>query len=291
MEDDREFIKNIDTVDGKERLNYEERKSEEFKNASINQRQNYMNMESSENNSEFLNRPFVSYSQGDNIEDLILDTPKDNNKKKYIMLGFGLVLLFIITVLIIRLISNSDTQNQFEEVDSVKSELSKEGIFNKIHLSEEYQQQIDKENTLDEAIVNIEKQKQEVYNIPLVLDTPKVKIEESVKKVMKTATKILAAPKRKIALAAPETSDFATKTDVLKGYFIQIGAFSQEPNKNLLDSIGTMGYTYKIHQVTINRKIYNKVLIGSFESSAEARKKLGQVKLDFRNPNAYILKF
>ncbi|MDB4257283.1 SPOR domain-containing protein [Arcobacteraceae bacterium] len=286
----RKFIQNIDTGKSKERLTPEEQGLAELKKTSINEKENYMGMESNENNSEFVNQSFESNFQNNNVDDLKLDTPRASYNKKYIILGFGLVLLFIIIVLIIRLISNSDTQNQYEIVNPLKSEVSQEGLLNKIDSSEEVQEDIDIKNTLDESKFIME-MPQKSNNVPLVLDTPEVEVEEALKKASKVETRILSTPKRKIVVFSPQETNFAKKANVIKGYFIQIGAFTKEPNKNLLKSIGTKGYKYKVQQIKINGKIYNKVLIGSFETRAEATIKLNQVKLDFKNPNAYILKF
>lgn len=286
----REFIENIDTGKSKEWLTPEEERSEELKKKSIDEEKNYMGMESNEDNSEFVNQSFESNFQNNNVEDLKLDTPVARYNKKYIILGFGLVLLCIITVLIIRLISNNDTQNQYAEVNPLKSEVSQESLLNKIDSSEEAQKDIDIKNTFEKSKLIMETP-EESNNVPLVLDTPEVEVEEVVKKASKIETRTLSAPKRKIVVFSPQETNFAKKANVMKGYFIQIGAFIKEPNKSLLKSIGTKGYKYKVQQIKINGKIYNKVLIGSFKTRAEATKKLDQVKLDFKNPNAYILKF
>ena len=87
-----------------------------------------------------------------NVEDIILDTSSsNNNKKKYIMLGFGLILLFIITVLVIRLISNNDTESQLNDINKASPEVVKEEILNKIDSNEEYQKVIDRKIALEES--------------------------------------------------------------------------------------------------------------------------------------------
>ena len=261
-----------------------------------------MGIESNENNSEFVNQSFESDFQNinDNVDDLKLDIPNTSYNKKYIILGFGLVLVFIVTVLVIRLISNSEIQNKYEEVTLSKSELSQEGLLNKIDSGEKSKEEIAITNTSDASKLLIEKQNkesneipisiEELNNIPLLLDTPQVEVEQIHEKASQIETKILSTPKRKIVVFPAEETNFAKKATVVTGYFIQIGAFTKKPNKNLLKSIGTKGYKYKVHEIKINGKIYNKVLIGSFETRAEAAKQLTQVKSDFKTPNAYILK-
>jgi len=326
--DGKEFLRNVGIEQDKERLTQEQQKLEELKRASVKRDQNYMDMDTEANESE---SAFIDLSQGNtssevnrrnNVEDLILDTATVNNKKKYIMLGFGLVLLFIITVLVIRLISNNDTQNKLDMENTSTPSMIKDEILNKIDSNEEYQKVIDKKNELAESKSITQKQKKEINeivlptqevvdNVPLVIDTPKKKIEvkrdlfELDKKTQETQKtkpvvkpiqvkpkeKVLSKPKRTIIIPPAEETNFTQKASSLNGYFIQIGAFTKTPNKNLLQSISKKGYSYTVYQLMIKGRLYNKVLIGAYQTRKEATRKLSQVKLDFKNPNAYILKF
>jgi len=331
--DGKEFLRNVGIEQDKERLTQEQQKLEELKRASVKREQNYMDMDAQANQEE---SAFVDLSIGNdspkaaqknNVEDIILDTSTaNNNKKKYIMLGFGLVLLFIITVLVIRLISNNDTESQLNDVSPVNTEVVKEEILNKIDSNEEYQKVIDRKIALEESNKIAQKQKkvmneilipeQEVDNVPLVLDTPKPKVEEkrdlfeldkAAQKVKETKVtqpkvikqepkkvqepKVLSKPKREIIVPPAKETNFTKNATSLNGYFIQIGAFTKSPNKNLLKSITAKGYSYTVYQLMIKDRLYNKVLIGSFKTRADAMSKLNQVKIDFKNPNAYVLKF
>lgn len=325
--DGKEFLRNVGIEQDKERLTQEHKRLEELKRASVKSEQNYMDMdmEANENDSAFVDLSIGndtsshSNTQGD-VEDIMLDTSKaNNNKKKYIMLGFGLVLLFIITILVIRLISNSDMQNQLESTDPMTEEVTKDDILNKIDSNDEYQKVIDRKTKLNETSATLQKEKenltdleiptqQQSNNVPLVIDTPKEQIEPKrdlfgldketqkvidkvVPKVINEEKKVVTTPKRKIVLPSAKETNFTKKTTTVSGYFIQIGAFTKEPNKNLIKNITAKGYKYKVHPVTIKGKIYNKVLIGPFKSRADATQKLNQVKVDFKNPNSYILKF
>ena len=327
--DGKEFLRNVGIEQDKDRLTHEQQKLEELKRASVKREQNYMDMDAQANEDD---SAFVDLSIGNdspknnvnsnNVEDIILDTSTaSNNKKKYIMLGFGLILLFIITVLVIRLISNSDTESQLNDTTKVNPEVVKEEILNKIDSNEEYQKVIDRKIALEESNAIAQKQKKEmneillpeevVDNVPLVLDTPKAKVEvkrdlfeldkaaQKVEQNKKVVEKVKAQPKaetstkpkREIVLPPVKEKSFSNNTVALKGYFIQIGAFTKTPNKNLLKSITQKGYSYSVHQLMIKGKLYNKVLIGSYNTRAEATQNLSQVKKDFKNPSAYILKF
>ena len=70
-----------------------------------------------------------------------------------------MILLFIITVLVIRLISNNDTESQLNDT-RIKSntEVVKEDILNKIDSNEEYQKVIDRKIALEESNTNSSKQ-------------------------------------------------------------------------------------------------------------------------------------
>ncbi len=325
--DGKEFLRNVGIEQDKERLTQEQKRLEELKRASVKSEEDYMNMEANQNDSAFVDLSLGNKNTSSNgaehheVEDIILDTnTAQNNKKKYIMLGFGLVLLFIITVLVIRLISNNETENKLETTQTTRQAVRADDILNKIDSNEEYQKVIERKNKLNETVKNTQKEKENLNdleipaqqasnNVPLVIDTPKPKIEPKrdlfgldketqkviekvvAKKVVQEPKQIVTAPKKQIVIPTPKETKFTKKSTTIAGYFIQIGAFTKEPNRNLIKKIVTKGYNYKVHPVTIKGKVYNKVLIGPFTTRASATQKLNQVKVDFKNPNSYILKF
>ena len=323
--DGKEFLRNVGIEQDKERLIQEQKKLDELKRASVKREQNYKNTNNESNNEE---SAFVDLSIGNdspkqnntnNVDDIILDTSTQNNKKKYIMLGFGLILLFIITVLVIRLISNNDTENKLNDMSSKKTEVAKEDILNKIDSNDEYQKVIDRKIAMEESSKNIQKQKQEINEIiipeqksddvPLILETPKQKevkqrdlfeldkkaqkvLQEKQKVIKKVVQpKVLTKPKKEIVVPPVKEKNLSKESTSLSGYFVQIGAFTKAPNKNLLKNISKKGYSSVVYKLVIKGKMYNKVLIGSYKTRAEATAKLSQIKADFNNPNAYILKF
>jgi len=325
--DGKEFLRNVGIEQDKERLTQEQKRLEELKRASVKSEEDYMNMEANQNDSAFVDLSLGNKNTSSDaaehheVEDIILDTnTAQNNKKKYIMLGFGLVLLFIITVLVIRLISNNETEKRLETTQTTTQAVRADDILNKIDSNEEYQKVIERKNKLNETVKNTQKEKENLNdleipaqqasnNVPLVIDTPKPKIEPKrdlfgldketqkviekvvAKKVVQEPKQIVPAPKKQIVIPTPKETKFAKKSTTIAGYFIQIGAFTKEPNRNLIKKIVTKGYNYKVHPVTIKGKVYNKVLIGPFTTRASATQKLNQVKVDFKNPNSYILKF
>jgi len=324
--DGKEFLRNVGIEQDKERLIQEQRKLEELKRASIKREENYMQPPVHEEEPAFVDLSLENdsvqpnNSHNNSVDDIILDNTAQDNKKKYIVLGVGLILLFIITVLVIRLISNSDTQSQLEGTQGKNTEVVKDDILNKIDSNEAYQKVIDKQNALEESSKIAQSQKTqmqeidipdetEVNNVPLVIDTPKqqkevkrdlfelnkeaeaVKQVAEVKKVTQPKVENLSQPKRKIVVPSAEETIFTKNASSLNGHYIQIGAFTKAPNKALTDSITKKGYKYAVYQVVIKGRTYNKVLIGAYSNRANASKNLNQVKKDFNNPGAYILKF
>ena len=251
--------------------------------------------------------------------DLMQPLTTSNKKKKYLILGVALVLLFIITILALRLASNKQTEQELVNNDT--KQIQQNEILNKIDTNEQYQDDTDQKRQAEQKNINRPTQEQNLNDIPLpkvedtpiVIDTPKKQVEQkrdlfglngasaqSIKKpiektVKHTAKKVIKPVVKKVIKPRYKTHKKVVKkaiaTNNTKGYFIQIGAYSKQPSKKLLNSIGKKGYDYQIKKVNIKGRFYNKVLIGAYTTRASAKKMLRKVRADFRNPNAYILRF
>jgi len=322
--DGKEFIRNLGIEQDKEKLVQEQQKLEELKRVSVQREQDFMNTETHKEESAFVDvsgSNEIPPNSGDfsenSVEDILLDTSNtNNNKKKYIMLGLGLVLLFIITVLVIRLISNNDLKEELNTTNNPQTEIINDEILNKIDSNEQYQKVIERKKALSESKnIDLKEKKdfnsmavaqEEENNVPLVIDTPKVKtptkrdlfgldkeqskeVAQTTKKEVKEVKKV-SQPKREIIVPPAKETNFTKKSTATTGYFVQIGAFSRTPTKSLLKDILSKGYSYKIYQLTVKGKLYNKVLIGPYKTRADTIRNLSQIKSDFKNPNAYILK-
>jgi len=189
--DGKEFMRNVGIEQDKERLAREQKRLEALK------REAYLREEeakSSPQEAAFVDLSLNSQSpSSDNtmnestIEDLKLEQGDPNaQKKKYILLGIALILIFVITILIIRLISNSDTEQKMENLNPQhKKEVATDNILNKIDTNEEYQKAIDKNlakeesKKLDEAkksaVPDMGLTEEKVENTPLVIEKPKPK--------------------------------------------------------------------------------------------------------------------
>lgn len=325
--DGKEFLRNVSLEQDKERLIQEQRKLEALKRDSVMREKEftppteesaYVNL-SSENT--------TPYKEENVIEDLMLEPENsEKNKKRYILLGIGLILIFIITILVVRLVSNNETKEKIENLNPTTNELLTDKILNKIDTNEEYQKAIENKETMKEMekldqvkqnkLNEIEIPNETVLDTPLVIDKPKPvqkpqrdlfgltkeqteqkkKIDAVVKPKIKAPIvkkEVIKAVEKKIVkpLVVQKPIVTTTKTTKVAGYYIQIGAFTKTPDKALLSSITKKGYNYNVHKMTIKGRLYNKVLIGAYPTRGIALKDLNNVKKDFNNKNAYILKF
>lgn len=243
----------------------------------------------------------------------ILLSEKQNpaDKKKYIILGMSLVVLFILTIVIIRVISSPSSDNELVE-EKIEEVITEDKIDSKdmTDIEKQYQDIInkklknikedeinsDEKNPIDidkiqkkeqeidkpeiEEQVNESTAKQDIFEMekkeveePVVIERPKV--EEK-----KVEPKVTPKPKPKPVV----NNSYAPK-----GYFIQIGAFQRGPSKTLLNSINKYGFRYVLYDVVVNGTKYTKVLIGKYPNKAAANKDLGLVKSVLKTPEAYIL--
>jgi len=326
--DGKEFLRNVGLEQDKERLIQEQKKLEALKRESVMKERTYNapNEESAYVN--LSTKDKTPYKEEEkSIDDLMLE-PEDpaKNKKRYILLGIGLILIFIITILVIRVVSNNDTKEKMENLNPQTKELASDKILDKIDTNEKYQKIIDKKeamakmqkeeqttkNPLNEIVIPIQKPQ----DTPLVIDKPKkiekpqrdlfgltkeevAQKENTVKQksvaVKETVKKIVAVPKvvkvpNYLKPKVTSKVSHTTKTTHLLGYYIQVGAFTKAPSKKLLSDISKKGYNYKVHTMIIKGTLYNKVLIGSYPTRARALKNLNKIKKDFHNKYAYILK-
>ena len=292
-----EFLKNVQVRQEEEILR---QKLGEFENT----RQN--NSSNPYNNQEYVNAdPYNDNELGD----ILLQNSGKNgeyqdNKKKYIVLGVALVLLFVITIVIIRLISTDSASNDVKPQE--QSVLEQDKALNDDKIQQEYQQILnDKLKKVDGAtteapkeglddIKTLETQEESlpakneqsanplniVKDEPTVIEEPQEEPEPTTKEVKKE----ISTPKN--------TTKTATKpqaTTASKGLYVQIGAFSQKPTDKYLADIEAKGFEYKLHYVTVQGKELIKLLIGPYKSRSEVDSKLGTIKKTFGAPSAFVL--
>ena len=252
----------------------------------------------------------------------------EENKKKYLILGIVLVVLFLLTIIIIRLLSGDSTkEDQFTSNNANSSEIKK--LSENSNIEENFQKIINErvkkdsaapmvpeiakadenkvENTQQAALNTLEgnetiQQDEAPSTISNeALDETIKKIEEKKavqkEKVTEKVTKKEAVQKEKVVekkVEEKKSTRAVTETsssDMSKGYFVQIGAFSKKPSDSYINTIRNEKFKYKIYQTEIKGTLYNKVLIGPYSSRAAANQDMDAIKEKLSVTNAFIVKF
>ncbi len=238
------------------------------------------------------------------LNDILLNKPtqtNSENQKKYIILAFALSILFILTIIIIRLISDDDTPDKLFTQEPKVEKIDK---LEKLSINDKYEEMLNqkaKKNIQKE--LNIKDIAHKETPLPIV-ETKQVK--NIVKKEEHTTTDVfgMEAKKKLIAKAKPvikpkpkpkvqqkkKPAKKVISTVKNKGYFIQVGAFTKAPNVVLINKITNNELHYIIHEMTIKGKRYNKVLIGPYKTKTDAKNNINQVKQVLKKPTAYILR-
>ncbi|OHD98492.1 MAG: sporulation protein [Sulfurimonas sp. RIFCSPLOWO2_12_FULL_36_74] len=233
------------------------------------------------------------------LNDIILNKNSSSLGNKKIVLAVAtLGIILIIVVMLMNSLASSGTENLPQailppEPQKEAKAVTDEPLFEDVNVVQETSQdnssldaiaqKLKEESVKDSS--NVQPKESSVASAAVAEEFKKeqpkkietAKVETAKVETAKPATKKVAAAKE--AAKEPISEPKTTATATASGHYIQIGSFSKiEPNKKLLDSITNLGYKYKFHQVTINSKVVNKVLVGPFNSEDEARKALKNVK-------------
>jgi len=255
------------------------------------------------------------------LGDLILDeSQNETDKKKYIILGLALLLLFVLTVLIIKLmgsfddkkttnsliednkenitqdeaLSNTDIEKQYQNIIKKKmAEIKKETIPLDIEETKKVVEPIKKEVNTKKDIFELENKSNKIIEKLKSQEkkTVKVAAKQEPKKDIKEIFK-KAQPKKQV-IKKPAVTNFSKTSTNIKptGVFVQVGAYSKTPNEKYLKNISNNGYQYNLYKVEVKGKLYVKVLIGPFDSRAQAKANLDDIKSKLKANGAYIVKF
>lgn len=276
-------------------------------NSAYNSDNSYEEIQRLQNNIELEN-------SNDEFDSLILEkrSNRSDNKKKYLMLGAILLVLFLLTVVIVGLLSNKDKKGDPfmpQDLSSSDTNISKESS-----IEESYQKILDdtnrksaeqslediKENDSLDNLNSIKEIVQEPKETTITnedLDKTIQKIEEkkSVAPVVKVEEKKAPStqnePKKSIRelVEGKNTQNSATKavkttTSASKGFYVQIGAFKNRPDSAYLQKIKQNGFEYKI----IEESNLNKLLIGPYSSRANANTQMPNIKTKLNIQSAFI---
>lgn len=220
------------------------------------------------------------------LNDIILNKNSSSLGNKKIVLAVAtLGIILILVVMLMNSLASSGNDNLPQvilppEPQKEAKAVTDEPLFEDVNVIQETTQDnvsLDQiaQKLKEESVKETSKVQAQSSTAAAVAEEPKktetAKAETQKAPTAKTTTAKVAA---KEPLSEPKTA-----TASPSGHYIQVGSFSKiEPNKKFLDSITNLGYKYKFHPVTINSKVISKVLVGPFDSEAEARKALKNVR-------------
>lgn len=272
-------------------------------------------VESSINNTPPASKKTISEEPDEQeLGNIMLETTTSNeeNKKKYLVLGVILIVLFLLTIIVIRLLTDDSSQedpftaNKPNSIEVSKSQEDSniEENFQKIMNDRVKKNNSEKkEEIISEEKLNTIKEDKKVESNDVItnddLDETIKKIEQKKQTVEKAVVKKVVEKKEPaktvVKKVEPKKSikDLvqSTSTSAPKGYFVQVGAFTKKPSNSYISKIRNANLKYKVHQVEIKGKLYNKVLIGPYSSRASAKQNIDNIKKKLSISSAYVLKF
>lgn len=248
------------------------------------------------------------------LDNIMLQSSKSNeeNKKRYLILGLVLVVVFLLTIIVIRLLTDSPKEDPFTS-NQTETQLVQTGedanieenfqkIMNdRVKKSNEDEEIISEEklNEIKQSVIQEEEPKKQASIQESDLDATIAKIKEQKKKEVEQKKEVIKKevkkeepkvtkqePVKTVKQLIQNTSDAAPK-----GYFVQIGAFSKTPSASYINKIRDSNLKYKIYKVEVKGKMYNKVLIGPYSSRATAKQNIDIIKKKLNLSSAYVLKF
>ncbi|QFR43455.1 SPOR domain-containing protein [Sulfurimonas xiamenensis] len=218
------------------------------------------------------------------LNDIILNKGNSSTGNKKILLAVAaLGIILIVVVMLMNTLTSSGTDNLPQaalppETQEQTSTQVDDSFFEKVDVVKE-----DKE---DEESVSLDAIAQKLKEENIIEET-QAATQESVK-ANTDETKKVQTKEEVVESVAIQPQ--AESTNLSNAYYIQVGSFAKyEPNKKFLDSILKLGYKYKFHKVTIDSRTFNKVLVGPFNSEAEAREALAPIKKSIE-AGAFLIK-
>jgi DedD protein len=260
------------------------------------------------------------------LSDIILEKENSTTarNKKIILGAASLVLLFLIFLIISKMLnSNINTQEQTDKqvnkniktdapteiakINETKKEPEKTIEEDKNTQDKEIKKSPEVKDTdmkFEEMVKKLREEDAKGGNneVVKVVTPPKIKktktINTSTKPIIK---KVENKPKKeqKVIITDAKKTNFSKTTKLQKpikniifgqnsGYYIQVGATTiPNPNKFLSSKIKNSGYSYITHPIVVKGRKFYKVLIGPYNSKAEAVNKLPRVKATI-NPKAFL---
>ncbi|SFV90016.1 Arginine/ornithine antiporter ArcD [hydrothermal vent metagenome] len=232
-----------------------------------------------------------------NLDDLIVDTPKQSKAKGFLTIIALFIVVLIVAIILTKIILKDSKTGKPALIDENTEMISPELTLQ--HAIEEPKESEDpalsdmiKDDEIDAPVENVSQkpnsdQTKEAHaqEETIVIDEEKGEVtiatpkQPTVQKEKKTAVTTKPAM-HKIATSKPKKIQHTTLA-----YYIQVGSFRKTPIKSsrLISAIKKNGYHYNIY----SSNGMKKVLIGPYKSRAEADRAIIRVK-DRINKHAFV---
>ena len=207
-----------------------------------------------------------------------IDGNDGNSLRKYLILGGGLFVLFVIGIVAAKFMFSNPKQTNDTKVilpTDIKDVNNKDTkLFNDIP--------IENENNTQQN-VNVQKDNTQFQKPEIKDETPQAQeTKQEVKKETKpvaTNTQTVQPKEEKVVVTSPKKEiKTKQKAAVAKNYYIQVAAVTRgKPAQKFLNLIKKNGFTYKIEEVKVNGMKVRRVLIGGY-TYKEVKKVLPKVK-------------
>jgi len=207
--------------------------------------------------------------------DLMKNISGNDNKnlRKYLILGGGVFVLFVIGIVISKFIFSApkkdDTKVILPAEMKTDTNLKDTKLFNDIPIEND----ANNDSKEKQASVKEEFKKPEIK-------PQTIKKEKEIVKEEKKSEKIEAKPveTKKVSQPAKTTPKAKPKKELTKEYYLQVAAVTRgKPSPKFLELIKKNGFNYKILEVEIKGKKVRRVLVGPF-TYEELKKALPKVK-------------
>ena len=317
-----DFIKNVQIK--REQTELEERLMElesQAKNINSSSKNPYEQNNPYASNDNFTYEEEVNKTESE-LDDILLgannSSQNKDNKKKYIVLGLVLAVLFLITIIIFRLLDNQtkvedDSLTKKETIEQDKPlndniEQQYQKIVNeKLKSIEDLNNKTEKQNKdITEAmdLNNIQKEEKKI-SLPEPSQNDIEKAKELKKDIFNVESKTVEIEKPKPIVKKPVVKKVVAKptpkpvvkttkkilTNEPNGTFIQVGAFSRNIDKKYMDNLRTSNLKYVFYKVNVKGTTFTKVLVGPYNSRSDAINNMNSVKAKLKIDSAFILKF
>ena len=206
----------------------------------------------------------------------------NNNLRKYLILGGGVFVLFVVGIVISKFMFSSPKKDNNTQVilpADMKTEATKDTkLFNDIPIENEAtntnensfkkpvesKEKVEENNQVPISNTNTQPQKEEAKPKKVEQITPKIEVKQPQKVVQH---QIKTQPKKEIKT-----------TTIKKGYYIQVAAVTRgNPSPKFLKLITKNGFNYKIMQIDVKGLKVKRVLVGPFNYK-EVKQALPKVK-------------